>query len=314
MFAVTEWETGAMETFDKQLRYFIKIAEVKSLSRAAEDLDCTQPALSRQLASLEVHLGCALFTRTGRGMDLTDCGKRILEEVRPSFATIDVAISALRDRNDVQGSLRLACVHTLSYYFVGELVKKFSARYPATNLSVMGRSSPEVVELVASGKADVGFVYDTAVASEKIVSTPLFDDQMCLVVGPDCTASDGVDLRTDMPKLIGFPAHYALRRMLHSSGLNPHFVAEAETVDAMLEMVGSGVGGCILPERLPDRVLNQYRLRKVRIGNPCMSRRVVAIERADRHELAVMKQLMLTAIEVAQNAGAQAHEVLRLTP
>lgn len=300
-----------METFDKQLRYFIKIAEVKSLSRAAEDLDCTQPALSRQLAALEVHLGCTLFVRTGRGMDLTDCGRRILEEVRPSFATIDVAISALRDRNEVQGALRLASVHTLSYYFLGELVKKFSALYPRTNLSIMGRSSPEVVELVASGKADIGFVYDTAVASEKIVSTPLFDDQMCLVVGPDCTASDGVDLRTNMPKLIGFPAHYALRRMMHSNGLNPHFVAEAETVDAMLEMVGSGVGACILPERIPDRVLNQYRLRKVQIGNPRMSRRVVAIERTDRHELAVMKQLMLTAFEVALDAGAQANEALR---
>lgn len=293
-----------METFDKQLRYFIKIAEVKSLSRAAEDLECTQPALSRQLASLEAHLGCALFVRTGRGMDLTDCGRRILEDVRPSFITIDSAISRLRDKNEVQGALTVVSVHTLSYYFIGELVKEFSTRYPGIDLSVMGRSSPEVVELVASGKADIGFVYDTAVASEKIVSTPLFDDEMCLVVGPGCTVVDGVDLTRNMPKLIGFPPHYALRRMIHSSGLNPHFVVEAETVDAMLEMVASGVGACILPKRLADRVLSQYQLRKVQIGNPLMRRRVVAIERIDRHELAVMKQLMLTAIAVARASGA----------
>ncbi|WP_439892945.1 LysR family transcriptional regulator (plasmid) [Ralstonia sp. 25C] len=305
-------EAKIVETFDKQLRYFIKIAEVKSLSRAADDLDCTQPALSRQLASLEAHLGCTLFVRTGRGMDLTDCGRRVLEEVRPAFANIDAAISTLRDRHELRGTLKLVSVHTLSYYFVSDLVKAFSERHTGINLSVMGRSSPEVVDLVESGKADVGFVYDTAVASDKLVSTPLFDDEMCLVVGPDCATADGVDLTTDMPKLIGFPPHYALRRMIHSSGLNPHFMVEAETVDVMLEMVASGVGVCILPKRIPDRVLNQYHLRKVQIANPCMSRRVVAIERTDRHELAVMKQLMLTSVEVARLAGMTTNDAFRV--
>lgn len=295
-----------METFDKQLRYFIKIAEVKSLSRAADDLNCTQPALSRQLASLEAHLGCSLFVRTGRGMDLTDYGKRLLEEVRPSFATIDASIGMLQDRNEVHGVLKVASVHTLSYYFVGEMAKKFTTRYPGINLSVMGRSSPEVVELVESGKADVGFVYDAAVASEKIASTPLFDDEMCLVVGPECHVEDGVDLMRSMPMLVGFPPHYALRKMVHSSGLNPHFVAEAETVDAMLEMVASGVGCCILPRRIPDRILGQYQLRKVNIGSPKMSRRVVAIARTDRQELAAMQKLLLTAFEVASSAGSPA--------
>lgn len=288
-----------METFDKQLRYIIKIAEVKSLSRAAEDFDCTQPALSRQLAALEAHLGCSLFLRTGRGMDLTDSGRNILEKVRPAFATIDAALGNLRDKAEMQSVLRVATVHTLSYYFIGELVNRFANQHSSVSLSVMGRSSPEVVELVVSGKADIGFVYDTAVTSDKIVSTPLFDDEMCLVVPPGCELVDDVDLTQDMPRLIGFPSHYALRRMIHRSGLNPRIVAEAETIDAMLEMVASGTGACILPSRMPDRLLAQYGLRKLRISTPCMTRRVVVIEHADRRDLPIIWKLTRTAMEVS---------------
>lgn len=297
-----------METFDKQLRYFIKIAEVKSISRAAEDLGCTQPALSRQLAALEGNLGCLLFSRTGRGMDLTDSGRRVLEQVRPAFAIIDATTGALRDQHDVQSTLKIAAVHTLSYYFLGDLIKSFSDRHKGVALSLMGRSSPDIVELVANGKADVGFVYDTAVASEKTVSTPLFDDVMCVVTSMDSPLVDNVNLQLWMPSLIAFPQHYALRRMLDRAGFTASIVAEAETVDAMLQMVSAGIGACILPQRLPDHILTQYRLRKVRIGVPVMSRRVVAIERSDRLESTAVRHLLQAAVRMANMRGK--HEAL----
>lgn len=288
-----------METVDRQLRYFVKIAESGSLSRAATELQITQPVLSRQLASLEAFLQCTLFNRTGRGMQLTACGQALLTQVAPALATIDSAINAARNQ-ELKGTLRLATVHTLSYYFVGEVVRAFTDRHPGVSLSVMGRSSPDVVELVESGKADVGIVYDTAVASQRLTSTRLFDNQMCLICGPACTAADGVDLTEKMPRLVGFPAHYALTRMIHSSGLKPDFVAEAETVDSMIELVAAGIGACILPQRIPDRQLSQHGLRKVRIGKPAMSRMVVMITREDRSHSALANKFLEAALEIAK--------------
>ncbi|MCH3847007.1 LysR family transcriptional regulator substrate-binding protein, partial [Campylobacter jejuni] len=73
----------------------------------------------------------------------------------------DQALEAVRQREGVtQGSVRLATVHTLSYYFMADVVAQFVSSREHVNLSVMGRSSPEVVTLVESGKADIGFVYD----------------------------------------------------------------------------------------------------------------------------------------------------------
>ena len=171
-----------MDTPDRQLRYFVRIAELKSLSRAAEDLDQTQSGLSRQLAALEAHVGKPLFVRTGRGVELTEAGTRLLDGILPAYRSIDQTLEAVRQREGVtQGSVRLATVHTLSYYFMAEVVAQFVSSREHVNLSVMGRSSPEVVALVESGKADIGFVYDAAVASDALASSPLFDDDMCPV-------------------------------------------------------------------------------------------------------------------------------------
>ena len=89
--------THDMESLDRQLRYFVRIAETKSLSRAADGLDLTQSAISRQLASLEAYVGNALFVRTGRGVELTDCGRRLLAAAKPAYAAIDEALEDIRE-------------------------------------------------------------------------------------------------------------------------------------------------------------------------------------------------------------------------
>uniref|UniRef100_UPI000D38350C LysR family transcriptional regulator n=1 Tax=unclassified Variovorax TaxID=663243 RepID=UPI000D38350C len=289
-----------MDSFDRQLRYFLRIAELGSLSRAADDLDQTQSGLSRQLAALEAHLGKPLFLRTGRGVELTEAGRKLRDLTQGSYRAIDTALDAVRTREGItQGTVRLATVHTLSYYFMGDVVARFVSRHDGANLSLMGRSSPEVVELVESGKADAGFVYDSAVASPALASTALFDDDMCLVVQETSAIGPRIDLTRDMPRLVGFPSHYVLRRMLHSASLAPAFVAEAETVDALLELVASGVGACILPTRIPDKLLGDHRLRKVAIVQPALRRRVVAIVRCDRPVPPLVEALIAIAADIA---------------
>jgi DNA-binding transcriptional LysR family regulator len=289
-----------LENFDRPIRYFVKIAELRSLSKAADHLDLTQSGLSRQLGSLETCLGKALFSRTGRGVELTDAGKLLLEAAKSGYALIDEAIETVREREGVtQGNVRLAAVHTLSYYFTADVLSTFLRARPHVNLSLMGRSSPEVVELVESGKADIGFVYDSAVASDELTSIPLFDDEMCLIARQDDEVEDCIDLTVTPRRLVGFPQGYALRRMLECGGMRLEFVAEAETVDAMLRLVASRVGACILPSRMPDDIISDCRLKKIRILKPSMRRRVVAVVRAGRHPTGLIKELLETAVALA---------------
>lgn len=273
----------SMDTPDRLLRHFIAIAELKSLSKAADALDLTQSGLSRALASLEDHVGKPLFFRTGRGVELTSAGARLLEIAKPAYGTIDAGLEALRDREGVsEGQVRLAVIHTLSYYFMADIIAEYLSKNKNVNLSLMGRSSPEVVKLVESGRADLGVVYDSAIDTGNFIVTPLFEDEMCVIASADAVSDDRIDLTQTGARFVAFPAHYALRKMLTTSGLRPDIAAEAETVDAMLRLVSSGVGICVLPARIPDQLLLDYGLRKVEIVRPHMRRRVVAIVRDDR--------------------------------
>ncbi|ARN23995.1 LysR family transcriptional regulator [Piscinibacter gummiphilus] len=297
-----------MESLDRQLRYFLCIAELGSLSKAAEDLEQTQSGISKQLSSLEAQLGQSLFSRTGRGVQLTEVGQRLYESLRPAYREIDRALDSARQHNPSQGSIKLATVHTLSYYFTADVVATFVSRLPAANLSLLGRSSPDVVALVEGGKADVGFVYDSAVDSGEVTSIPLFDDVMCLIVGRAASRHEPVDLTGGTPRLIGFPPHYALRRMIHSAGIHPTCVAEAETIDAMLKLVSMDVGNCILPCRIPDKLLLEYNLKKVPIAAPPLRRRVVAIHHRDRPASPLLKQFLECAREIAGKMGPDCGE------
>lgn len=270
---------------DHQLRLFIEIAKCKSVSAAAEALSLTQSSLSRQLASLESFVGQALFVRHGRGVELTDAGRKLLEATGSAYQLIDTTLTQLRDQHGVTaGSINVATIHTLSYYFMAEVVARFMAQRPNASVALLGRSSAGVIELVEAGRAEIGFVYDSAVASDELEITPLFEEEMCFVVHENSrfAALDEISLSEGTPPLVVFPAGYALRSMLHSRGFNARVAAEVETVDAMLKLVSLTNGQCVLPERIPERLLLEYQLKRVRIREPLMRRRIVAITRRGR--------------------------------
>jgi DNA-binding transcriptional LysR family regulator len=153
---------------------------------------------------------------------------------------------------------------------------------------------------VGVGKADLGFVYDVAVDLSNITSEPLFKEDMSLVVHKDSPVTSYESAEAAGLRLVAFPPHYALRRMLHSSGINATYVAEVDTVDGMLQLVSTGVGDCILPSKLPCKLLSDYGLRKCPANNPALNRWVVAISRLDKPLPLLAKSFLDSAIQISQ--------------
>lgn len=301
-----------METIDRQLRYFVKIAEARSLSRAAEDLSCTQSILSRQLSALERDMGQALFSRTGRGVILTDAGTKLLSMVGPAFNSIDDAITALRS-NLMDGTLVLSSIHSLSYSLIGPLLAGFSGRFPSVKIKLLVRSSEKTVELIESKRADAGFVYDTAVVSPDLRAVPLFHLEMCFIARLEDSLPSEIDLRQRPIRLVVFPQGHALRRMLVSSGIEFTVAAEVNTFDAMLDVAACGGAYCILPSLIPKGYLATRGLRPVRISQPTMARQVSLVVRSDSYKTELLQALEAAVLGQVESVSLRASGRTNLT-
>jgi LysR family cyn operon transcriptional activator len=289
-----------MKHADHQLRLFLEICRCPTLSEAANLLGMSQSSLSRTLAGLEVEVGNQLFDRNGRGIKLTEAGVRLRDAARPAYDAIDDVVKQLRnEQGRTTGSIKVATIHTLSYYFMGHVVASFMSQRPAVNISVVGRSSPEVVDLVEAGKAEIGFVYDTAVATDAVEITPLFEETMVLVVqaSSPLAKKPSVDLAAQEIPLVAFPPHYALRRMLDRHGFTPKISAEVETVDAMLKLVSLTSACCVLPDRISAELLHDYGLVRVPLSGPALTRRIVAITKKGRAKTALVDFILEIALQ-----------------
>ncbi|MBO7525272.1 MAG: LysR family transcriptional regulator [Clostridia bacterium] len=179
-------------------RVFYTVAKCKSITKAAEELFISQPAVSQAIKSLENQIGGKLFNRVSRGMELTEPGgKEMFEKVKEAIELLDSAEKNFSDMKEVaSGSVRIAAAANVINFFLIKYIKMFREKYPNVALTFLNGTSKECMELVKEDKADVGFanlpitsggvtftgqtgkVHDVFVASDKF--SELFDKEINL--------------------------------------------------------------------------------------------------------------------------------------
>jgi DNA-binding transcriptional LysR family regulator len=141
-------------------RAFVAIAELGSLTRASLFLDRAQPVLSRQLNALERECDARLFVRTGRGVELSEFGKRIFPEVQGLLANAMQLESAIHGKEHVpSGEVTIGLLPSLSPALIGRLYKQVRALFPAIHLKVVEGSSGQVGGWLADDRLDIAILY-----------------------------------------------------------------------------------------------------------------------------------------------------------
>ena len=145
----------------RHLRYFVAVAEELNFTRAAERLHVAQPALSAQIRQLETQLGCELFARTTRKVELTPAGRLLLEDARKIVADADAAVAKVTAAARGQrGSLRINFVAHGAGEPGTEILRRFEAAHPHVETqAVEGGSLEEIQRQVRDHEADVGFIW-----------------------------------------------------------------------------------------------------------------------------------------------------------
>jgi LysR family nitrogen assimilation transcriptional regulator len=165
----------------KQLETFVQVAELGSFSRAASVLRVAQPALSRQVRALEVDLRQTLFDRNGRGVTLTEAGKRLLAHARGILQQVQRARQDLEDeRGAASGLLSIGLPPSIGRTLTAPLVESFRAQFPKATLTMVEGLSTYTLEWLVSGRIDCAVVYNATPAAA-IELMPVLDEQLFVV-------------------------------------------------------------------------------------------------------------------------------------
>lgn len=166
----------------KQLQYAIKLSETLNISHVAEQLNISQPALSKQILSLEKELGLRLFDRSCVPMKLTPAGEHFLKESQRIMYEQDQLIRSMeRFKTGEDGRLAIGVSPFRSLYLMPPLVKKINAKFPGIQVFLQEVGSDQLRKEVAEGKYDFAII--NLPVNEAVLDTiPLESDTLVLAV------------------------------------------------------------------------------------------------------------------------------------
>jgi DNA-binding transcriptional LysR family regulator len=243
----------------RQLRYFLVVAEERSVTRAAARLHLTQPPLSAQLARLEHELGVELFVRHRRGVDLTDAGRSLVEHARRVLSDVDAAAESVRRIGQGRsGRLVLGFPPTAGWSVLPPLLRRFRAALPEVELRFVEAASDAVAEHVRARRADLGLVHLPPGGAAGGVGPDLDvavvrREPLVAVLPRDPRPPERVDLAELAGEafLCPGPASWGglaphLTGACRLSGFTPR-LHEVELAQTAVALVGAGVGVSVLP-------------------------------------------------------------------
>jgi DNA-binding transcriptional LysR family regulator len=166
----------------QQLEYFRVVARLEHVTRAAEELAMTQPALSRALARLEADLGVPLFERVGRTVRLTRYGAVFLRRVERALGELQEGRRELADLAGAEhGAIALGFLRSFGAELVPRLVKRFSAQHPHVQFIFSQSDRAGLARQLHAGEIDLCIT--SAPPPPRVAWQALFDQEMLLIVG-----------------------------------------------------------------------------------------------------------------------------------
>lgn len=243
----------------KQLQYFLVLCRQEHMSRAAELLGITQPALSKSIASLERELDTKLFDRSSNSIALNDSGREFAVFAQKALEQLENGEARLHQgRYDTKGVIRIIC-HAF-FDCISDCVLTYAKLNPQIRIAVGQSDSAEekiadYADFVLAPQNDA-LLLDTG--GHKWIPFPLFREGYCVLISPryreyppQVTELSMTDLKDDrFVEFLGNSAFYSdiLHPLCRSAGFSPRIFCSTDDFAAKLRIVDEGMAICILPE------------------------------------------------------------------
>jgi DNA-binding transcriptional LysR family regulator len=236
-------------------RVFYSVAKCGSLTRAAQELYISQPAVSQAIKQLETQLGVTLFHRTHRGMELSAAGgKLIFGNVEEALKLIDSAENGLSElKTTATGTIRIGATDSIFSHILADKIAEYSEKFPSVKLELISSTSPETLSMLKDGKLDIAFVNLPVEDKDVRFFEPVCHLNDIFVAGKKYESLKGEVL--PLKRLQEYPilmieentvARRALSAFAETLGININPDIEVANWDFMTKLVAKGMGiGCV---------------------------------------------------------------------
>ena len=257
----------------KRLRVLCEVARHGSFSAAAEALGYTQPAVSRQVATLEAETGATLVRRMPQGAVLTEPGRLLVDHATAVLARLGEAEAELRAMLGLQsGSLRLASFASAASTIVPQAIVTYRARHPAVELSVTMSDPTDSLPRLRAGELDMALSHDPLWVAEDLDGLEfvhLFDDPMYVAMPaghvlaqmPVLTLADFAAEPWMLGTTASCPDSRLFRRACLDAGFEPRISLQNDDYGAVLGFVAAGFGVALIPEMVTRMIRDDVVIR-----------------------------------------------------
>ena len=266
-------------------RIFYYVAQYKSFSKAAEVMGNNQPNITRCMNILENELGCKLFIRSNRGVQLTVEGERLHNHVSIAMEQLVAGENELlKEKGLESGLVNIGASETALRLILLTELESFHHQYPHVKLRISNHSTPQAVQAVRNGEVDFAIVTTPAEVENGLKMVELMPFYEVLVGGKTFTALASQTL--SLKELAGYPliclneesmtrSFYRQFFLEHDAVLKPD--TEAATTDQMLTLVKSELGLAFMPEPMAAPLLASGELVQLHLQEIIPSRSICLV-------------------------------------
>ncbi|HHW27101.1 MAG TPA: LysR family transcriptional regulator [Firmicutes bacterium] len=267
-------------------RVFHYVARLGSISRASEELYVSQPAVSQSIKRLEEQLGVRLLIRTPRGVRLTQEGETLYQHISQAYSLIEAGERRILEvRGMISGEVRIGASDTLCKYYLAPHLEVFHRQFPGVHIHVTNRTTPETIELLRSGKVDIGLINLPIAPDPSLVVRETITVHDCFVTGTRYLEKYPGIIERPIPleELLKHPllmletasnTRRYIDRWASSKGVTLNPEVELGSIDLLLEFAGIGLGIAAVVREFAQAELASGRLKEVRLQEPIPPRRI----------------------------------------
>lgn len=247
----------------RHLHYFLEVAKQKNMTKAAEILHVSQPALSKMVKSLEEELGMTLFIRSNKASEVTDAGLIVMEYAQKVITLLDEMTTTLSDMTNLQrGSIHIGIPPIAGSLFFPKVIAAFHSAFSNIKINITEYPAPKLTKKVLDGEIDLGIAV-LPIHEDGFLTYPIVNEKMKLLLPIDHPFANNKLVQLHQLKneeFIFISEDFALHDIIWShciqAGFQPKVLFKSTQWDFMTEMVAARLGVTILPESLCSKMDN----------------------------------------------------------